>query len=112
MTTEEAMDISVEVDGNDVMIWFRWNYVKYARAAYVSRADGGASLGLSRDGAQELHRQLGEALKSPEANGIDHNYEQARADHADAGHPDEEAAAEADYKGDPAREPSDARSGA
>ena len=34
-------------------------------------------------------------------------------DHADAGHRDpEDAAAEADWRGDPAKEPSDARSGA
>ncbi len=35
-----------------------------------------------------------------------------KQDHADAGHPDpEHAAAEAEARGDPAREPSDARSG-
>ncbi len=95
MTTEEAMDISIEVNGDDVMIWFRWNYVKYARAAYVSRADGDASLGLSAAAARELHRKLGAALD--------------KQDWADAGHPDEEQLmAEAEARGDPAREPSDA----
>ncbi len=85
MTIEEAMDISIEVNGDDVMIWFRWDYIKYARAAYVSRADGDASLGLSTAAARELHRQLGEKLD--------------KQDWADAGHPDpEEAMAEAEAR--------------
>ena len=92
-----------------------------------SFADGRASLSLSRDGARELHRQLGEkpgsdgmravvetiahlADSNPFPGQISKVAHEAldKQNWADAGHPDpEEAAAEADWRGDPAKEPSD-----
>ena len=77
--------IHVDVDGEDVSVYFSWSCARYERAVHVSRADGRASLSFSRDGARELHRQLGEKLD--------------KQDHADAGHPDtEEAMAEAEAR--------------
>ena len=89
MSDEEAMHINVEVDDNAVMIWFRWDYIKYARPVYVSRADGNAAVGLAEAAARELCRKLGEALDTLD-----------KQDQADAGHPDEEQLmAEAEARG-------------
>ncbi len=77
--------ISVDVDGDDVMVYFSWSCARFDRPVYMSRGDGNAALGLSRDGAQELRRQLGEKLD--------------KQDWAEAGHPDtEEAMAEAEAR--------------
>ena len=76
--------INVDVDGEDVVVYFSWNCARFERPVYMSRADGRASLGLSRDGARELHRALGEKLD--------------KQDWADAG-PEEELMAEAETRG-------------
>ena len=80
--------INVDVDGEDVVVYFSWSCARYERAVHVSRADGRASLSLSRDGARDLQRKLGEGLD--------------KQDWADAGHPgEEELMAEAEARGDP-----------
>ncbi len=103
--SEEATRITAEiVDGNRISVYFKWNPRVYAHGVQASIVDGEVHLWLHLEDAREFHRKLGEAL----THAFDYNI-----DIADAGHRDpEEAAAEADYKGDPAREPSDARSGA
>ena len=110
--------INVYVDGEDVTAYFSWSCVRYERAVHVSRADGRASLSLSRDGARELHRQLGEKLGSdgmravvgtiahladsnPFPGQISKVAHEAldKQGHADAGHRDtEEAMAEAEAR--------------
>ena len=80
-------------DDTQVQVHFRWDRKGWRQPVRVDSRDGRATLWLQLEGARELHRKLGEALD--------------KLDHADAGHPDpEEAAGEADHKGDPAQEPS------
>ena len=107
--------ISVDVDGGDVVVYFSWDCARFERPVYMSRADGRASLGLSRDGARELLLTLGAAgiahspIPPERVQEVKDAVAQQLQDFADAGHPDEEeAAAEAEARGDPAREPSDA----
>ncbi len=106
MTTEEATKISIHPYAEEPLmdIIFCWTAEPYQmireRGLAITSRDGRVTMTLSTTDARELHRALGEALD--------------KQDWADAGHPDpEEAMAEAEARGDPAKEPSDAaRSGA
>ena len=102
MSDMEATRIEVEVwdDDSQALVNFRWDRKGWMQPVRVDARDGSVALWLPLADARELHWKLTEALDTLD-----------KQDHADAGHPDpEEAAAEADARGEPAREPSDAGS--
>ncbi len=103
MSDMEATKIEAEVwdDDTQVQVDFRWDRKGWMQPVRVDSRDGRVALWLQLEDARELHRKLGAVLEM-----------QRKQDWADAGHPDEEQLmAEAEARGDPAREPSDARSG-
>ncbi len=97
MSDMEATKIEAEVwdDDTQVQVDFRWDRKGWMQPVRVDSRDGKATLWLFLEDAQELHRKLGAALD--------------KQAWADAGHPDEEQLMEeAEARGDPAKEPSDA----
>ena len=106
--------INVDVDGEDVLVTFSWSCARLERPVYTGRADGNASIGLTKEDARELQLLLDLALDGQTAlppervQEVNDAVAQQLQDFADAGHPDPEAAAaEAEARGDPAEEPSD-----
>ena len=78
--------INVDVDGEDVLVTFSWSCARLERPVYTGRADGHASIGLTKEDAHELHRQLGEKLDKQAL--------------ADAGQPVDPETAAADWRGE------------